>query len=38
VGVILEQKDLSKIQDLEEKYSVKQLPIKQYMVAEFPIK
>jgi hypothetical protein len=38
VGVILEQKDLDKIQDLEKKYAIKQLPIKQYIVAEFPIR
>jgi hypothetical protein len=34
----LEQKDLDKIQDLEKKYTIKQLPTKQYIVAEFPIK
>jgi hypothetical protein len=34
----LEQKDLDKIQDLEEKYSVRQLSAKQYITAEFPIK
>lgn len=38
VGCILEETDISKIPQLQEKYSVRTFPVKEYIIAEFPYK
>ena len=37
-GCIIEEKDLEKLQDLPESFKTRQLPVKKYIVTEFPYK